>query len=213
MVGAIEKLFKHYIKPWAVYEMNFAGAEEENSGLERIVNGTIIDREGNPITHETSELSNTHNVKSWYQGFWNSRVGTAISKRLHKEPGDVDAYGFFDFCENGLTCKNALAAIIRTNHPKYKTILAVNKRFAHLFRKGEVADYVAAHEGVHESGVSSEQATERTIKEGVIAALQERYGSVKDGIRSGYDTLAQKLAAIGSQAAQREFAYESGLMK
>ncbi|RMF54653.1 hypothetical protein D6745_04640 [Candidatus Woesearchaeota archaeon] len=206
------EIFERYFKPFAFYEMGSQGMEER-TGLEGIVNGTVMDKEGNPLNYDTGDLTTTHRIKDWYQGFWNSRVGKEIAKRLKKEPGSVDAYAFFDFCENGLTCKNALAAIIRTNHPKYRTILAVNKRFAHLLNKEEIADYVAAHEGVHESGVSDEQETERTLKESAIAALREMYGSAKSKISRGYDALARKLAVIGSQAAQREFAYETGMLK
>ena len=177
-----------------------------DSELEQLIgDGTIIDAEDEePITDSTSQLDNAGWLKRLYEKYKNSRLGRAYHQYLKSELGaepEIDAYGVVE----GLP-ESALAAIIKTNHPKYKNILALSGKYLREFKsKGEqyweqfkdmLNDYVFLHEDTHAAGELSEKRTEGRLKR-FYNRMKEYVSDLKEKMKySHYERVAAEREAI-----------------
>ncbi len=158
-------------------------------GIEDVIgDGTVIDAKSEqPITPSVKEEQNAGLLKRLYERYKDSYIGQKYHEYLGRSP-DIDGYGVVDMPEN------ALAAIIKTDHPVYKNILALNRRYLNQMKEkgGEywdkfkqvLNDYIFPHEDTHAAGEHSEENTEGKLKK-FYNRLKEYASNAADRVKYG----------------------------
>lgn len=177
---------------------SYAGNKSSSEGgIESLLHDSaIVGKDGEVILGDAGKSSEARKVKSMYKSFIESNVGKKLVEYMQKNGysrPEIDGYGFLKLG------KNVAAAVLKTNHPKYKTLLAVNKDIYDTL-DSSLKEYVLAHETLHagdpESGTSADKAH---LEKKTDGNLKTFYKGLAEKVSGSMKNLYQSLANLGAR--------------